>query len=162
MNNTRLRSVLQYSATPTLQAKRGDRVEAAPWSTMCLKVLLPYRIFVDEDGVTHIMVVTQTGAFGLLPHRLDCTAGIAPGILAYRRNAGEEVYLAIDEGVLIKTGPEVIISVRNAAGGQNLGQLRAAVEHEFLNLDERERSVRSLIAKVESDFVRRFLEMQRG
>ena len=140
----------------------GNAGTEESWSTMRLKILLPYRVFVDELGVTDITVVTRGGAFGLLPHRLDCTAGIARGILTYRRKTGEDVYLAIDEGVLIKTGPEVIISVRNAVGGQDLGRLRAAVEQEFLNLDERERSVRNLTAKVESDFVRRFLEMQRG
>lgn len=154
--------LLQHSTTPTLQAERGRGVETASWSTMRLKILLPYRVFVDEGGVTHIVVVTRAGAFGLLPHRLDCTAGITPGILAYRHKTGEDVYLAIDEGVLIKMGPEVVISVRNAIGGQDLGKLRATVEREFLNLDERERSLRNLIAKVESDFVRRFLETQRG
>ena len=154
--------LLQHSAIPTLHAERGDGVGSASWSTMRLKILLPYRVFVDEGDITHIMVVTRAGTFGLLPHRLDCTAGIAPGILAYRNKAGTDVYLAIDEGVLIKTGPDVIISVRNAVGGKDLGQLRVAVEHEFLSLDERKRSLRNLIAKVESDFVRRFLEMQRG
>ena len=129
---------------------------------MSLKVLLPYRIFTEESGVTHIIVVTRAGAFGLLPHRLDCTAAIAPGILAYRTGEPKEVYLAVDEGVLVKTGPQVVISVRNAIGGQDLGELRAAVEHEFLNLDERERSIRTLVAKAESDFVRRFLEIQHG
>lgn len=140
----------------------GSAGNEESWSTMRLKILLPYRVFVDELGVTDITVVTRAGAFGLLPHRLDCTAGIAPGVLTYRRKTGEDVYLAIDEGVLIKTGPEVTISVRNAVGGQDLGRLRVAVEHEFLSLDERERSVRNLTAKMESDFVRRFLEMQRG
>ena len=129
---------------------------------MRLKILLPYRVFADEAGVTHIMVVTGTGAFGLLPHRLDCTAAVAPGVLAYRTGNHEPIYLAVDEGVLVKTGPLVVISVRNAIGGQDLGKLRVAVEHEFLNLDERERSFRTLIARLESDFVRQFLEMQHG
>ena len=129
---------------------------------MNLKVLLPYRIFTEESGVTNIIVVTRAGAVGLLPHRLDCTAAIAPGILAYRTGENKEVYLAVDEGVLVKTGLQVVISVRNAIGGQDLGELRTAVEHEFLNLDERERSIRTLVAKAESDFVRRFLEFQHG
>ncbi|MBV8275767.1 MAG: F0F1 ATP synthase subunit epsilon [Verrucomicrobia bacterium] len=129
---------------------------------MRLKILLPYRVFAEEPDVTHILVVTRAGAFGLLPHRLDCTAAIVPGILAYRNKEATDIYLAVDEGVLIKTGPEVMISVRNATGGQDLGKLRSTVEREFLNLDERERSLRTLIAKIESDFMRRFLEMQRG
>ena len=37
-------------------------------------------------------------------------------------------------------------------GGMDLDQLREAVEQEFLNLDEREQSVRSVMAKLESGF----------
>jgi F-type H+-transporting ATPase subunit epsilon len=88
----------------------------------------------EVSGVSHIIIMTRSGALGLLPHRLDCTAAIAPGIMAYRTGEREEIYLAVDEGVLVKTGLQVVISVRNAIGGQDLGKLRAAVEHEFLNL----------------------------
>jgi F-type H+-transporting ATPase subunit epsilon len=130
--------------------------------TMSLKVLLPYRIFAEQTGVTHVMVTTRAGAFGLLPHRLDCTAAIVPGILAYRDVKHAENYIAVDEGVLVKTGPQIVVSVRNAIGGQDLGGLRAAIEHEFLNLDEKERSVRSALARLESDLVRRFLEFRHG
>ena len=131
-------------------------------ATMNLKILLPYRVFAEVSGVSHVMVMTRAGAFGLLPHRLDCTAAIAPGILAYRTDEREEIYLAVDEGVLVKTRLQVIVSVRNAIAGKDLGKLRAAVEHEFLNLDERERSARVFMAKAESDFIRRFLEVQHG
>ena len=98
------------------------------------------------------------GSFGLLPHRLDCVAALAPGILIYENEAEGEVYVAVDEGVLVKTGPDVLVSVRNAIAGTDLGQLREAVEREFLNLDEREQSVRSVLAKMESGFIRRLAE----
>jgi F-type H+-transporting ATPase subunit epsilon len=64
--------------------------------------------------------------------------------------------VAVDEGVLVKIGLDVLVSVRNAIGGTDLGQLRDSVEREFLNLDEQEKSVRSAIAKMESGFIRRF------
>ena len=48
---------------------------------MNLKVLLPFQVFTDEDGVSRIVAETRTGSFGLLPHRLDCVAALAPGIL---------------------------------------------------------------------------------
>jgi F-type H+-transporting ATPase subunit epsilon len=95
---------------------------------MVLKVLLPYRVFVKKRSVTRIVVETCAGPFGLLPHRLDCTAALSPGILVYHTRGAGEAYLAVDQGVLIKTGPQVVISVRNAIGGQDLGQLRAAVD----------------------------------
>ena len=83
---------------------------------------------------------------------------LAPGILIYENEAEDEVYVAVDEGVLVKTGLDVLVSVRNAIGGTDLGQLHEAVEREFLNLNEREQSVRSVMAKMESDFIRRLAE----
>ena len=125
---------------------------------MNLKVLLPFGVFAEKEGVSRIVAETREGSFGLLPQRLDCVLALAPGILTYENASDGEVYVAVDEGVLVKTGPEVLVSVRNVIGGTNLGQLREAVEREFLNLDEREQSVRSVLAKMESGFIRRLVE----
>ena len=125
---------------------------------MNLKVLLPFRIFAEETGVLRIVAETRDGSFGLLPHRLDCVAALAPGILIYENETEGEVYVAVDEGVLVKTGLDVLVSVRNAIGGTDLSQLREAVEREFMNLNEREQSVRSVMAKMESGFIRRLVK----
>jgi F-type H+-transporting ATPase subunit epsilon len=122
---------------------------------MNLKVLLPFRIFAEETAVLRIVAETHEGSFGLLPHRLDCIAALTPGILIYENEAEGEVYVAVDEGVLIKTGLDVLVSVRNAIGGTDLGQLREAVEREFQNMNEREQSVHSVMAKMESSFISR-------
>ena len=74
---------------------------------MNLKVLLPFRIFAEKTGVSRIVAETREGSFGLLPHRLDCVAALAPGILIYENEAEGEVYVAVDEGVLVKTGLDV-------------------------------------------------------
>ena len=126
-----------------------------PTTLMNLKILLPFSIFAEKTDVSRSVAETCKGSFGLLPRRLDCVAALVPGILIYENEAEGEVYIAIDEGVLVKTGLDVLISVRNAIGGTDLGQLREAVEREFLNLNEREQSVRSVMAKMESDFIGR-------
>lgn len=123
---------------------------------MNLKILLPFKIFAEKTGVLRIVAETRTGSMGLLPHRLDCVATLAPGILVFETEAEGEVCMAVDEGILVKTGTDVQVSVRNAIGGTDLGKLREAVEQEFLNLDEQEMRVRSVLAKLESGFVRRF------
>jgi F-type H+-transporting ATPase subunit epsilon len=127
---------------------------------MNLKVLLPFRIAVEKTSVARIVAETSEGSFGLLPHRLDCVAALVPGILTYQLEGAAETYLAVDEGVLVKTGPEVLISVRRALEGTDLGQLRALVEKEFLTLDEHEQSVRSVMAKLESGLLRRLASLQ--
>ena len=70
------------------------------------------------------------------------------------------MFLAVDEGVLVKAGKDVLVSVRNAIGGADLGKLHEAVKQEFLNVDEQEKNVRSVLAKMESGFIRRLMEFQ--
>lgn len=131
-----------------------------PQQLMNLKVLLPFQVFADKAGVSRVVAETHEGSFGLLPHRLDCVAALAPGILMYETQADGEVWVAVDEGVLVKTGPDVLVSVRRALGGANFGELRQAVEREFLKVDEREHSVRAVMAKLEAGVLRRLAVLQ--
>jgi len=126
---------------------------------MHLRVLLPFQVFADKSGVSRIVAETRDGSFGLLPHRRDCVAALTPGILTYESDADGEVFVAVDEGVLVKAGPDVLVSVRRALGGTDLGRLREAAEQEFVNLDAHEHSGRSVMAKLETGFVRRFVSL---
>ncbi|MEQ9334889.1 F0F1 ATP synthase subunit epsilon [Thalassobaculum sp.] len=128
--------------------------------SMNLKVLLPFQVFAEKTDVTRIVAETRDGSYGLLPRRLDCVAALVPGILIYETEADGEVCLAVDEGVLVKIGPEVLVSVRRATGGTDLAQLRETVEREFLALDEAERDVRLVMAKLETGFLRRLASFQ--
>ena len=127
---------------------------------MNLKILLPFQIFAEKSGVSRIIAETREGSFGLLPQRLDCVAALTPGILTYETGSDGEVFVAVDEGVLVKTGQDVLVSVRRAIGGTDLGKLRDSVEKEFLTLDGREQSVRSVMAKLETGFLSRFAAFQ--
>jgi F-type H+-transporting ATPase subunit epsilon len=129
---------------------------------MQLKILLPSRPFDEIANVTKVVAQTRHGSFGILPHRLDCVAALAPGILAYSTEEGTETYVAVDAGVLAKIGSQVLISVRNAIGGADLGQLHQAIEREFLTLDDQEKRVRTATAALESGMIRRFAEFHRG
>jgi F-type H+-transporting ATPase subunit epsilon len=129
---------------------------------MNLKLLLPFQVFTDKTGVSRIVVETREGSFGLLPHRLDCVAALVPGILIYQTESDGEVFVAVDEGVLVKTGPDVLVSVRRAIGGTDLGQLRETVEKQFLALDDQEKSVRQAVAKLETGFLRRLATLRHG
>ena len=127
---------------------------------MNLKVLLPFQIFAEKSDVSRIVAETKDGSFGLLPHRLDCVAALVPGILIYETKSEGEVFLAVDEGVLVKAGPDVLVSVRRAIVGTDLSQLRQAVEKEFLTTDAHAQSVRQVSAKLETGFLRRFVKLQ--
>jgi F-type H+-transporting ATPase subunit epsilon len=130
------------------------------YSNMHLKILLPFKVFAESQGVKRIVAETPQGSFGLLPNRLDCTAAIAPGILTYETKSEGEIFVAVDEGVLVKTGREVFVSVRNAIGGADLGKLHKVVQEEFLQTGEAETDLRTTLAKLESNFIRRMAQLK--
>ena len=127
---------------------------------MRLRILLPTEIYLDEK-VTRVTAEAGNGYFSLLPNHLDITAVLVPGIFSYERDEEDkEVFLAVDEGVLVKYGDTVLVSARNAVRGEDLGKLQQTIESHFKVLDEREKIMRSAMAKIEAGFVRRFLEIQ--
>jgi F-type H+-transporting ATPase subunit epsilon len=56
----------------------------------------------------------------------------------------------------------VLVSVRHAIGGTDLGQLHEAVKRDFLKVDEQEKDVRAAVARMEGGFVRRIAEFKHG
>ena len=125
---------------------------------MQLKVLLPIEVLIDE-AVSKITAEAENGSFCLLPNHVDFLAGLVPGLLLFESSQGEEVFLAVDEGILVKCGSEVLVLVRNAVRGTDLETLKNTVEQEFLSLDEREQMTRNALAKLEASFIHGFLEV---
>ena len=127
---------------------------------MNLKILIPHKIVMDKS-VSRIVAEGITGAFGLLPRHIDFVEALQPGILVVQTESGDEQFAAIDRGILIKQGEDVLISASNAVLGDKLGSLKQTVAEEFEELDDREKKSRSALAKLESDFIRRFIEQPR-
>lgn len=129
---------------------------------MELEILLPFKVFLRRTDVREVVAESREGLFALLPHRLDCVAALVPGIFSYRTRNESAVYLAVDEGVLVKTGDRVLVSARQAFGGMDLPSLHAAIKREFMKLDEEEREVRAAVARLEANFIRRLAELDHG
>src|SRR6202789_4670248 len=100
---------------------------------MNLKILLPSRIFLDLERVSRIVAETREGSFGLLPHRLDCVAALVPGILAYTLG-DDTAYLAVDQGVMVKSGADVMVSGRQAIQGTTLSNQHKTETRQYYSL----------------------------
>jgi F-type H+-transporting ATPase subunit epsilon len=123
-----------------------------------MKVLLPNELYLEQE-VSKIHAVAENGAFCLLEHHVDFVATLVPGLFSFVSEGNEE-FLAVDIGTLVKRGADVFVSVRNAVKGEKLGSLKRTVEENFLRVDDRERKVRSVLSKLEADLARNFLEME--
>lgn len=128
---------------------------------MRLVIALPNRIEVDAP-VVKVGAEGRHGTFTLLPHHLDYVALLEPGILVYlaEDDAEDERYVAVDGGVLTKVGDEVLVSTRAAVAGDRLEELERTVVRSFRLLDERERSTRAALARIESHLLRGIFEFE--
>lgn len=125
---------------------------------MKLKVFLPTEILIDQE-VTKVTAEAEDGSFSLLPRHIDFVSALVPGILSFESGGGEE-FLAVDEGILVKCASDVMVSTRRAVRSKNLGEMRQVVEKEFRTMNEREKKTRSILAKLEADFAKRFLKLK--
>lgn len=135
----------------------------SPNLSMHLRVNLPSGVVVDED-VVKVVAEAPNGHFCLLPRHVDFVAALVPGILAFilpakEATAGTEQFLAIDEGMLVKRGQQVLVSTWNAVKGP-LGQLKQAVNQQFRELSDREQLARLALNRIESSLVKQILEWE--
>lgn len=127
---------------------------------MTLRVLLPEKVVLERE-VQKVVADGENGSFGLLPRHVDYVEPLVPGILSFVPVDDEdEVFVAVDEGVLVKCGAEVLVSVRNAVVGPELGSLEETVRDRFERVDKREQAMRTALAKLESEVVHRFIDVE--
>lgn len=130
---------------------------------MNLKVLLPNQVLVDEK-VDAITAEAPDGTFTLLPGHIDFTSALVPGILSFRAAQDgpanqQEHFVAVNSGILVKKGTQVLVSTRHGVRSPELEKLRQTIITKFKQLDQRERKVRTVLARLESNFIERFIEL---
>lgn len=128
---------------------------------MRLRVSVPTGT-VLADEAAKVVAEAAEGSIGILPRHVDYVAVLVPGLLVYETPSDEEVYLAVDRGLLVKRGDRILVSVRDAVRGDELGTLRRAVRDRFESLDDRERAARTALARLEARFIRQFLQQAEG
>jgi F-type H+-transporting ATPase subunit epsilon len=126
-----------------------------------LKIFLPSRIFLKAEAAK-VNAEGLDGAFCLKPRHVDFAAALPPGLLTFTQPDGRERFLAVDEGFLVKKGPEVLVSALGAVEADNLAEIRRRVEEDFENLEEHERRARGALLKMEAGLIRRFLEVEQS
>lgn len=128
---------------------------------MKLRLLLPSHILIDED-VRKVVAEGLDGSFCLEPRHVDFVSALRPGLLQYQLHNGTDIFVAVDEGILVKCADEVHVSVNNAIEGGDLATLKDTVKRRFLELDDNERTARSALARLEAGVLRRFTLIKDG
>jgi F-type H+-transporting ATPase subunit epsilon len=123
-----------------------------------LVIAVPNRIQLDVD-VDAVRGDGLHGTFTMLPHHLDYVVLLESGIVSYVAG-GQERYVAVDGGTLTKVGDEVRIATMAAVSGDRLEELERTVAESFLRLDDRERTTRAALARIESHVLEEMFEFE--
>ncbi|UZP68808.1 F0F1 ATP synthase subunit epsilon [Desulfovibrio mangrovi] len=123
---------------------------------MQLRLFLPSRIYLETEALA-VKGESLEGGFTLLPRHIDMATVLIPGLLSYVTPDEEELFVAVDAGILVKRGESVLVTVKRAVSGE-LGALEEEVRRIEEAAGERERATRAAMARLEAGFVRGFLE----
>ena len=128
---------------------------------MRLKISLPSKV-IYEGEIEKISFEAVDGAFTMLPRHIDFVTILVAGILFFDTTGPEsqEVFYAVDQGILTKHGRTVLVSTHNAVRSADLESLHRTILDHFENLNEHERRAYSALTRLEADFVRRYLEVE--
>jgi len=132
---------------------------SAPAGTMRVRIIAASGFRLEEDAV-RIVAEAENGAFCLLPRHRDFATSLVPGLFEFTTTEDTDYYLAVDEGLLVKSDGDVSVCTRHAVLGDDLETLQQVVDEEFAQLDDRERAARAAVARLEADFARRFLTLR--
>ncbi|MEN1760869.1 hypothetical protein [Anoxynatronum sibiricum] len=125
---------------------------------MNIKLVLPYRTLLDQP-VDKITAPGTEGGFQVLPKHIDVVWSLQPGILTLTKNNQDEYY-AIQQGTLVKEGDAVVVSTFQAVKGDSLEKLHESLAENYQKQDEREKKAREVLVKLETDTIRRFMEIE--
>ncbi|HZW98540.1 MAG TPA: hypothetical protein VFF10_00635 [Trueperaceae bacterium] len=121
---------------------------------MRLLLSVPTGVLVDSR-VTKVSAESDVGSFTMLPRHADGAVLLRPGLLSYVSEEGEEVFVAVDEGVLVKSDEDVRVACQRAVVAGGLESAVAALRDHLSYQNENERRAKTALLRLEAEVVRR-------
>ncbi|MFP4362468.1 MAG: F0F1 ATP synthase subunit epsilon [Spirochaetia bacterium] len=126
---------------------------------MKLRVLVPQKILIEQNA-EKITADSLHGVFTILEHHIDCACLLSPGVIIIK-NGDKETFIANDEGVLLKNGEVVNVSVRRGIICDSLDNIDELVEQEFLERSETQKKLQTALTRLEINFTKQLIEMKK-
>ena len=121
---------------------------------MRLLLSVPSGVVVDARA-SKVSGESDRGSFTMLPRHADGALLLRPGLLSYVGRGGDEVFVVVDEGVLVKAGREVRAACRQAVVAGDLEDALVALARHLREQSEQERRSRSALLALEAEVLRR-------
>ena len=126
---------------------------------MRLKLTVPTGTLVDES-VSRLTADGAHGSFTMLARHADTAVLLVPGLLSYVGSDQQETFVAVDHGVLVKTGDRIRVACQRAVVTGSLGDAETAVNQGLRRQDETETRARTALLRLESEILRRLGELR--
>ena len=129
---------------------------------MRLKTLMPAGVVVDEE-VARVRFEAKDGSRTFLPRHVDFVTAIVPGVVSFNPIKDgvvqKEVFMACDEGILVKQGDIVYLSVRRAVVNKSLDFLVRAIGDEFKKAEEERKVSHAALARLEANLTQGIMRL---
>lgn len=126
---------------------------------MRLLLTVPSGKLVDQE-VSRVAAESPSGSFTILPRHADTALLLVPGLLAFHDEAGNETFVAVDHGVLVKIGDQVRVACQRAVVSAGLKDAEDAVRARFTTQDESGKRARTALLRLEAEILRRVGELR--
>lgn len=100
------------------------------------------------------------GYHTFLPKHIDFASIIKPSIATYTDGNGAQKYIACHNGVAVKKGQNITLSVQQAVLGNSLSELKSTILQEFKKADEQRKELNTAMARLEIGMLRGFKNLK--
>ena len=125
---------------------------------MRIELRLPHKTLLDRD-VDKITAPGTEGSFQILPRHVDVVWSLQSGILGMCFGE-DEVFYAIDRGILVKNGETVHVSCYEAIRGDSLEALNRMISERFSEVYDREKKTRQVLLSMEMNTKLRLKQLE--
>lgn len=127
---------------------------------MKLLLSVPTGIVIDAE-VSRVSAESDRGSFTILPRHADGAMVLRPGLFSYVGTENDtEVFVVIDEGILVKAGRDLRVACQRAVVAGDLHNARAALATYLHAQTEHERKAKSVLMMLEAEVLRRLGELR--
>jgi F-type H+-transporting ATPase subunit epsilon len=124
---------------------------------MLMRVFSPTETLLEKE-VEKVTFQALDGAHTFLPKHADYFSILTPDVVVYE-SGGQKSYIACNQGVILKQGEAVFLSVRSALFNNDLKSLVQQMRVEFKKQEEERKETNAVMARLEAGLTRGFMKL---
>jgi len=115
-----------------------------------------------EREVQYIRLKDDTGYLGLMKGHTGLLTTLVPSLVYFTDRDGEEVFMAVNGGVLSIREGAVTLTAREVYEGKDAEQLSETIRGVIREKDTAEKTFESMLEGLERSFIEKTLELERS